>query len=210
MEESIFNFILLFLIVNFLDLCKIPSIILPLLNSGVWILIYLGIDKKLIALTASNFSASQNRKSTELLNAWTSENKLKFCTLNFSQPRRFTCRRTSQSAGFEARARVPTYQFSSANHRLVSFMWKRNKRVWSELLYTLRPESSENIPIRLQEADLYFSNQNDLRNPKMGSKQSVVVATAGWFFQITFLGRKNHRKNRTVWLLIHSLVILTP
>ena len=43
----------------------------------------------------------------------------------------------------------------------------------------LRPESSENIPIRLQEADLYFSNQNDLRNPKMGSKQSVVVATEG-------------------------------
>ena len=74
----------------------------------------------------------------------------------------------------------------------------------------LRPESSENIPILLQEADLYFSNQNDLRNPKMGSKQSVVVATEGWFFQITFLGRKNHRKNRTVSLLIHSLVILTP
>ena len=42
---------------------------------------------------------------------------------------------------------------------------------------TLRPEGSENIPILLQEADLYFSNQNDLRNPKMGSKQSVVVPT---------------------------------
>ena len=47
------------------------------------------------------------------------------------------------------------------------------------LIEALRPESSENIPIRLQEADLYFSNQNDLRNPKMGSKQSVVVATEG-------------------------------
>ena len=43
--------------------------------------------------------------------------------------------------------------------------------------YTLRPESSENILILLQGADLYFSNQNDLRNPKMGSKQSVVVLT---------------------------------
>jgi hypothetical protein len=42
---------------------------------------------------------------------------------------------------------------------------------------SLRPESSESIPILLQEADLDFSNQNDLRNPKMGSKQSVVVAT---------------------------------
>ena len=42
---------------------------------------------------------------------------------------------------------------------------------------TLRPESSENIPILLQEADPDFSNQNDLRNPKMGLKQSVVVAT---------------------------------
>ena len=41
----------------------------------------------------------------------------------------------------------------------------------------LRPESSENIPILLQEADPYFSNQNDLRNPKMGSKQSVTGPT---------------------------------
>ena len=40
---------------------------------------------------------------------------------------------------------------------------------------SLRPESSENIPILFQGADLYFSNQNDLRNPNMGSKQSVVV-----------------------------------
>ena len=76
--------------------------------------------------------------------------------------------------------------------------------------YTLRPEGSENIPILLQEVDLYFSNQNDLRNPKMGSKQSVVVPTIRWFFQITFLGAKNHWKNPMVSLLIHSLVILTP
>ena len=44
-------------------------------------------------------------------------------------------------------------------------------------VHTLRPESSENIPILLQEAHLHFSNQNDLRNPKLGSKQSGVVAT---------------------------------
>ena len=61
-------------------------------------------------------------------------------------------------------------------------------------LYTLRPESSENIPILFQRADLCFSNQNDLRNPKMGSKQSVVVPTEWSFFQITFFGTKNHWK----------------
>ena len=60
--------------------------------------------------------------------------------------------------------------------------------------YTLRPEGSENIPILLQEVDLYFSNQNDLRNPKMGSKQSVVVPTEWSFLQITFFGTKNHQK----------------
>jgi hypothetical protein len=43
-------------------------------------------------------------------------------------------------------------------------------------LITLCPESSENIPILLQEDYLCFSKQNDPRNPKMGSKQSVVVA----------------------------------
>ena len=43
-------------------------------------------------------------------------------------------------------------------------------------LISLRPESSKNIPILLQEADPDFSNQNDLRNPKMDSKQSVTGA----------------------------------
>jgi hypothetical protein len=42
---------------------------------------------------------------------------------------------------------------------------------------TLRPESSENIPILLQEANLCFSKQNCPRNPKMGSKQSITGAT---------------------------------
>ena len=65
---------------------------------------------------------------------------------------------------------------------------------------SLCPESSENIPILLQEADLYFSNQNDLRNPKMGSKQSVTGPTEWSFFKITFFDTKNHRKNYTVEL----------
>ena len=59
----------------------------------------------------------------------------------------------------------------------------------------LCPEGSENIPILFQGADLYFSNQNNLRNPKMGSKQSVTDATEWVFFQITFFGTKNHQKN---------------
>ena len=42
---------------------------------------------------------------------------------------------------------------------------------------SLRPESTENIPILLQVADLCFSKQNVIRNPKMSSKQSVVVPT---------------------------------
>ena len=42
-----------------------------------------------------------------------------------------------------------------------------------DLLKSLCPESSENIPILLQEADLCFSNQNDLRNPKMGSNNQL-------------------------------------
>jgi hypothetical protein len=45
-----------------------------------------------------------------------------------------------------------------------------------ETIHTLCPESSENIPILFQGADLHFSNQNDLKNPKMGSKQSVTDA----------------------------------
>ena len=62
-------------------------------------------------------------------------------------------------------------------------------------MFTLRLESSENIPILFQGANLNFSNQNDLRNPKMGSKQSVTDATEWSFFQITFFGTKNHQKN---------------
>ena len=46
-----------------------------------------------------------------------------------------------------------------------------------EIAISLCPESSENISILLQEADLCFSKQNDTRNPQMASKQSVVVAT---------------------------------
>ena len=75
---------------------------------------------------------------------------------------------------------------------------------------SLCPEGSENIPILFQGADLYFSNQNNLRNPKMGSKQSVTDATEWVFFQITFFGTKKHQKNWTVSLLINSPIIYTP
>ena len=54
-------------------------------------------------------------------------------------------------------------------------LWSFFCQIYKDI--SLRPESSENIPIHLQEADPYFSNQNDVRNPKMDSKQSVVVAT---------------------------------
>ena len=65
---------------------------------------------------------------------------------------------------------------------------------------TLRPESSENIPILFQGADLYFSNQNDLRNPKMGSKHSVVVPPYYWFFQKTVFRQKKMLK-KLDWFL---------
>ena len=44
-------------------------------------------------------------------------------------------------------------------------------------IYALRPEGSENITLGFQVSDLCFYNQNDLRNPKMGSKQSVTGPT---------------------------------
>ena len=59
-----------------------------------------------------------------------------------------------------------------------NFIWlEPNNQFDSSWSISLRPESSENIPILLQEAGLCFSKQNCQRNPKMGSKQSVVVAT---------------------------------
>ena len=63
------------------------------------------------------------------------------------------------------------------------------------LSYSLRPESSENIPILFQGADLHFSNQNDLKNPKMGSKLSVTDALEWVFYEITFFGTKKSSKN---------------
>ena len=63
-------------------------------------------------------------------------------------------------------------------------------------LLPLCPESSENIPILFQGVDLHFSNQNDPRNPKMGSKQSVTDVTEWVFFHITCNGTKNHHKIR--------------
>ena len=75
---------------------------------------------------------------------------------------------------------------------LIFFMENLIKKSVAESIAnaSLRPESSENIPILFQGADLYFSNQNDLRNPKMGSKQSVVVPPYYWFFQKTVFGQK--------------------
>ena len=40
-----------------------------------------------------------------------------------------------------------------------------------------------------------FSNQNDLKNPKMGSKQSVTDAPKWVFYEITFFGTKKSSKN---------------
>ena len=62
------------------------------------------------------------------------------------------------------------------------------------LCSTLRPESSENIPILFQGLDLYFPNQNDLRNPKLGSKQLVVVPPTTDFFKKLFFDKKNVEK----------------
>ena len=74
-----------------------------------------------------------------------------------------------------------------------------------EIAISLRPESSENIPILLQGADLYFSNQNDLRNPKMGSKQSVVVPPYYWFFQKTVFRQKKLSKKLDILLIFEFL-----
>ena len=70
---------------------------------------------------------------------------------------------------------------------------------------TLRPEGAENIPILLQGADLYFSNQNDLRNPKMGSKQSITGPTQQSFFQKTVFGAKKSSKKLDVLLIFEFL-----
>ena len=59
---------------------------------------------------------------------------------------------------------------------------------------TQRLESSENIQILFQGVDLYFSNQNDLRNPKMGSKQSFVVPPTTDFFKKLLFDKKNVEK----------------
>ena len=60
---------------------------------------------------------------------------------------------------------------------------------------SLCPEGAENMPLGSQVSDLCFQNQNCIRNSKMGPKQSVAGPTEWSFFQITFFGTKNHRKN---------------
>jgi hypothetical protein len=46
---------------------------------------------------------------------------------------------------------------------------------------SLHPESAEIISLGFQGLDLCFSKQNCLRNPKIGSKQSIVGATQYYF-----------------------------
>ena len=67
----------------------------------------------------------------------------------------------------------PLKSYSDANYQI------KDNKVCKYYLVTksLRPEGAENIPILFQGADLDFSNQNDLRNPKLSSKQSVPDAT---------------------------------
>ena len=50
------------------------------------------------------------------------------------------------------------------------------KRPFQRYYYSLRPEGAENIPLGSQVSDLCFYNQNCIRNPKMGSKQSITGA----------------------------------
>ena len=78
--------------------------------------------------------------------------------------------------------------------KLMKIVTKFTYRKLSKIVRSLRPESSENIPILFQGADLYFSNQNYLRNPKMGSKQSVVVPPTTDFFKKLFFDKKNVEK----------------
>ena len=57
---------------------------------------------------------------------------------------------------------------------------------------TLCPESSENIPILFQVSDLCFENQNCIRNPKIGSEQSITGAP--WFQKTIFWHQKSSKK----------------
>ena len=72
-----------------------------------------------------------------------------------------------------------THQLQPCPYRgkkaIVFVILTKSRQNFMKTALSLRPDSSENIPILFQGADLYFSNQNHLRNPKMGSKQSVVV-----------------------------------
>ena len=41
--------------------------------------------------------------------------------------------------------------------------------------WSLRPEGAENMSLGSQVSDICFGMQNWIRNPKMGSKQSIAV-----------------------------------
>ena len=73
---------------------------------------------------------------------------------------------------------------------------------------SLRLEGAENIPLGFQVSDLCFKNQNCLRNPKMGSKQSIIdphlefsTPIISDFFQKTVFGTKKSSQKLDVLLI---------
>ena len=76
-----------------------------------------------------------------------------------------------------ARGIVWEFLDTAGGDKIATHVFKAQYILGQEDLSSLRPEGSENIPILVQGTDLDFSNQNDLRNPKMSSKQSIPDAT---------------------------------
>ena len=65
----------------------------------------------------------------------------------------------------------------------------------SEVITTLCPEVAENMCLGSQVPDLCFWKQNCIRNPKMGSKQSISDPPSVMFFSKNwFRSKKNHKK----------------
>ena len=70
---------------------------------------------------------------------------------------------------------------------------------------SLRLEGLEIIQSPFQKTDLYFSNQNCTRNPKMGSKQSIPDPTQYYFFQKTIFRQNKSSKKLDVLLIFEFL-----
>ena len=99
--------------------------------------------------------------------------------------------------------KITIKQFSASHSRIsqywswfkVHIFWEGHKILWNlHLIFALRPEGAENIILGSQVSYLCFWNPNCIRNPKMGSKQSITGPTEWCFFQITFLGTKKSSK----------------